>query len=247
MGLGGAVGQHDLGLPDDRHHDGFCIWPTKTGRQAWGRHRIRRRMRAYVNSFRGAGLRVGLYYSILSLRDDIRHFNITSAKVKLIKDQLTELLNGYGEVDILITDGWDAPWSRITYEEVPFQEIYEHIKNLQPNCLLCDLNASQYPAGGLYYSDVKALSRMPDRSSGRQRRAGPFLCDPYRWLVLEAAGHEWNSQGGDDRGGRVASTAESQTLQLDSECSPDPWCKNHGSYLRTVSTNQRQAPVPQGD
>jgi len=44
---------------------------------------------------------VGLYYSILSLRDDIRHFNITPAKVKLIKDQLTELLTGYGEVDIL--------------------------------------------------------------------------------------------------------------------------------------------------
>jgi len=87
-------------------------------------------------------LRVGLYYSILSLRDDIRHFNVTSAKLKLIKDQLTELLTGYKEVDILITDGWDAPWSRLTYEEVPFQEIYGHVKNLQPNCLICDLNAS---------------------------------------------------------------------------------------------------------
>jgi alpha-L-fucosidase len=56
----------------------------------------------------------------LSLRDDIRHFNVTSAKVQLIKDQLTELLTRNGEVDILITDGWDAPWSRITNEEVPY-------------------------------------------------------------------------------------------------------------------------------
>ena len=40
-------------------------------------------VRAYVNSFRAAGLRVGLYYSILSLRDDIRHFNITPGKVQL--------------------------------------------------------------------------------------------------------------------------------------------------------------------
>lgn len=45
---------------------------------------------AYSNSFCKVGLRVGLYYSILSLRDDIRHFNIIAAKVKLIKDQLTE-------------------------------------------------------------------------------------------------------------------------------------------------------------
>ena len=143
-----------------RHHDGFCIWPTKTAAASVGQtsHSIDV-VRAYANSFRRAGLRVGLYYSILSLRDDIRHFNITPAKVKLIKDQLTELLSAYGEVDILITDGWDAPWSRISYEEIRFQEIYAHIKDLQPNCLLCDLNASQYPSGGLYYSDVKAFEQ----------------------------------------------------------------------------------------
>ena len=143
-----------------RHHDGFCLWPTKTRAASVAQTSHRTDVvRAYVNSFRKAGLRVGLYYSILSLRDDIRHFNVTPAKVQLIKDQLTELLSGYGEVDIIITDGWNAPWSRITYEEVPFREIYEHIQSLQPDCLLCDLNASQYPAGGLYYSDVKAFEQ----------------------------------------------------------------------------------------
>jgi alpha-L-fucosidase len=128
----------------------------------------------YVDSFRNAGLRVGLYYSILSLRDDIRHFNVTPAKVELIKDQLAELLTNYGEIDVLITDGWDAPWSRIIYEEVPFHEIHEHIKLLQPECLLCDLNASQYPAGGLYYSDVKAFSRTPDKRCRRTATCRPF-------------------------------------------------------------------------
>jgi len=143
-----------------RHHDGFCIWPTKTAAASVGQTTNSIDVvRAYVNSFRKAGLRVGLYYSILSLRDDIRHFNVTPAKVQLIKDQLTELFSGYGEIDILITDGWDAPWSRITYEEVPFHEIYEHVKSLQPNCLICDLNASQYPSSGLYYSDVKAFEQ----------------------------------------------------------------------------------------
>ena len=84
-----------------RHHDGFCIWPTKTGaasvRQTSHSTDV---VRAYANSFRKAGLRVGLYYSILSLRDDIRHFNLTPPKVKLIKDQLTELFTQYGEIDI---------------------------------------------------------------------------------------------------------------------------------------------------
>jgi alpha-L-fucosidase len=87
-------------------------------------------VRAYLNSLRTAGLQIVLYYSILSLRDDIRHFNVTPAIIELIKNQLTELFTNYGEVDILITDGWNAPWSRITYEEVPFEQIYDHIKSL---------------------------------------------------------------------------------------------------------------------
>ena len=176
-----------------RHHDGFCIWPTKTSaasvRQTSTSIDV---VRSYVNSFRKAGLRVGLYYSILSLRDDIRHFNVTPAKIQLIKDQLTELFSDYGEVDVLITDGWDAPWSRITYEEVPFREIYEHIKNLQPNCLICDLNASQYPPDGLYYSDVKAFEqnagqKVPE-SSDLPALSCVTLTDGWFWKERDVNG-----------------------------------------------------------
>jgi alpha-L-fucosidase len=143
-----------------RHHDGFCLWPTKTGGASVAQttHKIDVVQR-YVDSFRKAGLRVALYYSILSLRDDIRHFNITLDKIQLVKDQLTELFSNYGEIDALIIDGWNAPWSRITYEEMPFPEIYGHIKSMQPNCLVSDLNASQFPSGGLYYSDLKAFEQ----------------------------------------------------------------------------------------
>ena len=143
-----------------RHHDGFCIWPTRTSGDSVAKTSHKTDVvRAYADSFRKAGLRVGLYYSILSLRDDIRHFNITPQKIQLIKDQLTELFTNYGEIDILITDGWDAPWSRISYGEVPFRAIYDHIKSLQPQCLICDLNAVNYPTGGLYYSDIKAFEQ----------------------------------------------------------------------------------------
>jgi alpha-L-fucosidase len=143
-----------------RHHDGFCLWPTKTHATSVAQTAQKTDVvRAYADSFRKAGLRVGLYYSILSLRNDIQHFNVTLEKIQLIKDQLTELFSNYGEIDILITDGWDAPWSRITYEEIPFREIYDHIKARQPNCLICDLNAASYPIGGLYYSDIKAFEQ----------------------------------------------------------------------------------------
>jgi len=143
-----------------KHHDGFCIWPTST-KVASVKDTPHRTdvVKAYVDAFRAEGLKVALYYSILDLRNDIRHFNVTNDKIALIKEQLTELLTNYGEIAAVIFDGWNAPWSRITYEEVPFHEIYELIKKLQPNCLISDLNSSQYPSSALYYSDIKAFEQ----------------------------------------------------------------------------------------
>lgn len=155
-----------------KHHDGFCIWPTKSGVA----HASMDVVKAYVESFRKAGLQVALYYSILDMRNDVRHFNITPAKIQLIKDQLTELLTNYGEINHLIIDGWDAPWSRITYEEIPFHEIYALIKSLQPNCLVSDLNASEYPSGGLYYSDVKAYEQNAGQTVPEESDLPAYSC-----------------------------------------------------------------------
>jgi alpha-L-fucosidase len=143
-----------------KHHDGFCIWPTST-KVASVKDTSHRAdvVKAYADAFRAEGLKVALYYSMLDLRNDIRHFNVTNEKIALIKEQLTELLTNYGAITLLIFDGWNAPWSRITYEEVPFHEIYELVKKLQPNCLISDLNSSQYPSSALYYSDVKAFEQ----------------------------------------------------------------------------------------
>jgi len=143
-----------------KHHDGFCLWPTKT-KSASVLHTPKKIdvFKSFVESFRKRGLKVGFHFSILDLREDIRHFDITPAKVQLIKDQLTELLTHYGEIDIVIFDGWDAPWSRIPYSEVRFDEIYRLVKDLQPNCLVSELNASQYPPSALYYSDIKAFEQ----------------------------------------------------------------------------------------
>ena len=48
-----------------------------------------------------------------------------------IKSQLRELLTGYGPVNTIMFDGWDAPWGRISYEDVSFPEIYAFVKSLR--------------------------------------------------------------------------------------------------------------------
>jgi alpha-L-fucosidase len=117
-------------------------------------------VKEYADAFRKNGLKVMLYYSILDTHHGIRPNQITPASVKMIKDQITELLTNYGEITALIIDGWDAPWSRISYDQVPFEDIYYLIKSLQPNCLVMDLNAAKYPTQALFTPILNHTNRV---------------------------------------------------------------------------------------
>jgi alpha-L-fucosidase len=92
---------------------------------------------------------------------------------------------------MLMFDGWDAPWSRITYDEVPFHEIYALVKRLQPNCLVADLNASNYPSSALYYSDIKGFEQnagqMVPGESAIPAVATVTLTEGWFWKIADAA------------------------------------------------------------
>ena len=208
-----------------KHHDGFPIWPTKTVRDHAGIDVVR----PYVDSFRKAGLRVGLYFSILDLRHDIRHFNVTREKIALIRAQLTELLTGYGPIDFLIFDGWDAPWSRITYEEVPFGEIYALVKRLQADCLVMDLNAASYPAGGLYYSDVKAFEQNAGQTIPLTNRLPALSC------VTLTEGWFWKT-GDEDRPLKSVSQVVDEWLR--------PQNAAHGNLIVNAAPNREGRLAP---
>ena len=144
-----------------KHHSGFCIWDTKTtdynSMQSPAHVDV---VRQYVDAFREEGLAVMLYFSILDTHHRIRPGHIKPQKhTDYIKSQLRELLTNYGDITALIIDGWDAPWSRIAYDEISFPEIYDYVKSLQPNCLLMDLNAAKYPREALFYTDIKSYEQ----------------------------------------------------------------------------------------
>lgn len=159
-----------------KHHSGFCIWDTKTTDYNVMNSPLKRDVvKEYTNAFRANGLKVMLYYSILDTHHKLRPGFIGKQHIEMIKSQLTELLTNYGDITALIIDGWDAPWSRISYDEIPFEDIYRLVKSLQPNCLLMDLNAAKYPAEALFYTDIKSYEQGAGQHISKESNRLPAL------------------------------------------------------------------------
>jgi len=165
-----------------KHHSGFCIWDTKTTDYNVMNSLLKRDVvKEFTDAFRANGLKVMLYYSILDTHHRLRPNMITRKHIEMVKAQLTELLSNYGEISALIIDGWDAPWSRISYDDIPFEDIYLLVKKLQPNCVLMDLNGAKYPAEGLYYSDIKTYEMGAGQRISKESNHMPALaCLPLQ-------------------------------------------------------------------
>lgn len=165
-----------------KHHSGFCIWDTKTTDYSVMSSPFKRDVvKEYVDAFRAKNLDVMLYYSILDTHAHLRPGWIVPEHKDMVKNQLRELLTNYGKISAIIIDGWDAPWSRISYDQIPFEEIYTLIKSIQPDCLVMDLNSAKYPADALFYTDIKSYEQGAGQHIDKESNALPALsCLPIQ-------------------------------------------------------------------
>ncbi|MDR0422387.1 MAG: alpha-L-fucosidase [Proteiniphilum sp.] len=176
-----------------KHHSGFCLWDTQTTDYGvMNSPHAKDVVREYVDAFRKEGLKVMLYYSILDTHHRLRPGMIGPDHVRMVKSQIAELLTAYGEITALIIDGWDAPWSRISYDEIPFEDIYLLVKSLQPHCLVMDLNAAKYPPEALFYTDIKSYEQGAGQHISKEHNRLPALsCYPLQetWFWKERFPH----------------------------------------------------------
>jgi alpha-L-fucosidase len=134
-----------------KHHEGFGLWPC-----AYTDHCVKNGtnktdvVAEYLAAFREEGIVAGLYFSILDLTHGISKRSCTEEQKQFIKNQLRELLTGYGEIPFIMVDGWGSPWGGPSFEMLPFEEIDSFIKSIQPNCLLMNIGASD----GITHTDV---------------------------------------------------------------------------------------------
>jgi alpha-L-fucosidase len=134
-----------------KHHDGFCLWDSQFTEFDVASSNVKTDVvKVFTDTFRKAGLKIGLYYSILDYHHGIVSGKLTKEKIQFLKNQITELLTNYGPIDYINFDGWSTWPSTPNFDDVPYAEIYQTVKALQPNCLII----SHTYEGNLAHADV---------------------------------------------------------------------------------------------
>ncbi|MBQ2172886.1 MAG: alpha-L-fucosidase [Bacteroidales bacterium] len=174
-----------------KHHAGFCMWDTATTDYSVMHTPLGRDvLKELTDALAEAGMQVMFHFSILDTHHRIRHtLPFTPEKTAFIKAQIKELLTGYGPVNTIMFDGWDAPWGRISYTDVSFPELYSYIKSLQPDCLVMDLNGAKYPQEALFYSDIRCYEQgAGQKISAQVNRLPAMACYPLQrtWFWKES-------------------------------------------------------------
>lgn len=121
---------HDAGMKYivivTKHHDGFCMWPTKQTKYSIKSSPYKGDYLAkLVKSARKYGLKVGFYYSLWD-RHEKSHDTNEALYVEFMKKQIHELLTNYGEIVEFWFDGfwkkqhsgWEAAITNETGENV---------------------------------------------------------------------------------------------------------------------------------
>ena len=121
-----------------KHHDGFCLWPTKTTTHSVASSPVRGGrgdvVREFVDACRDEGLRVGLYLSPWdrshpAYGDSPRYNDVYIA-------QLTELLTQYGEVAEVWFDGANGEGPNGKKQIYDWPRFWNHVLKLQPNAVI---------------------------------------------------------------------------------------------------------------
>ncbi len=120
-----------------KHHDGFCLWPTKTTEHSVAHSSWRDGNGDVVRELKNAadkhGMKFGVYLSPWDR--NAASYGDSPKYNQLFVDQLNELLSNYGEVHEVWFDGANAEGPNGRKQIYDWEAFYHVIDSLQPNAV----------------------------------------------------------------------------------------------------------------
>lgn len=120
-----------------KHHDGFCLWPTKTTAYSVAAAPWRNGQGDVVREVKNAcdkyGMKFGVYLSPWDR--NAPSYGDSPAYNAMFVQQLTELLTQYGEIHEVWFDGANGEGPNGKRQEYDWKRFYQVIDSLQPNAV----------------------------------------------------------------------------------------------------------------
>lgn len=133
----GAAGMKGIILTC-KHHDGFCLWPTRTTKHSVASSPFRDGkgdvVREMAQACRGEGLAFGIYLSPWDRNAPC--YGEGKAYDDFFIAQLTELLTGYGEIFCVWLDGACGEGKNGRKQNYDWERYYGTIRRLQPDACI---------------------------------------------------------------------------------------------------------------
>ncbi len=180
-----------------KHHDGFCLWPSKYTDYHIGNTPFRRDvLKELSDACKKHGVQFCTYHSICDWRHPDYPLGSPGGRTEkpnpnmpryceYLKNQTREIIENYGPLGIMWFDGeWEKPW---TLEHG--NELYAYLKGIQPNLIINNRvsKGRQGMAGTTQQTELNAGDYdTPEQQIGSFQRARPWetcmtICQQWAW------------------------------------------------------------------
>ena len=121
-----------------KHHDGFCLWPTRTTRHSVASSPFRAGhgdvVQEFIEACRAEGLRAGLYLSPWDRNNPL--YGDSPRYNDLYVDQLRELLTNYGKIAEVWFDGANGEGPNGKKQTYDWPRVWSEVRRLQPGAVM---------------------------------------------------------------------------------------------------------------
>jgi alpha-L-fucosidase len=174
-----------------KHHDGFCLWPTKfTDYNIMNSPFKRDVVGELAKSCKKYGIKFCIYYTVLDwydLRYPVRNDGTKTIDpkgdmvkfVQYMKDQLKELITNYDPYMLWFDGNWEQPWTKEMGADV-----YRYIKTLSPGVVINNrLGKGTHKTMG---PDIVGDYATPEQVIGKMNLDSPWescitICNQWAW------------------------------------------------------------------
>ena len=179
-----------------RHHDGFCLWPTKFTEYNIMNTPYKKDIVGALNeACKKQGIKFCIYYSVLDwYHPDYPIHSAYDSKpdpksdmnryIAFMKNQLKELITKYDPYMLWFDGQWESPWT----DEMG-KDLYAYLKKLKPNVITNNRLGKEMAAVQNKLIDVSKMIGdydTPEQAVGRMNMETPWescftICNQWAW------------------------------------------------------------------